>query len=155
MTSDAAKYDDEVKRTEVKPTLIDVSIKTQHDVLLLVEACLQGVLHHIPGHPQPAELQCLFQSGNIFVYEENSSGITKWKDGLVWREEYLKDGLRIAFTKDKALVKRSGTVEHNKTRHYVISYCVVENSLEKQLKSPSEDLRFSRLSIRNDLLFSA
>jgi Gti1/Pac2 family transcription factor len=59
-------------------------IHTTRDGLLLLEACLQGHLSHIPRRPHDRERQSIISSGNIFVYEENASGIRRWTDGITW-----------------------------------------------------------------------
>jgi hypothetical protein len=59
-------------------------IHTTRDGLMLLEACLQGVLSHIPRRPHDRERQSIISSGNIFVYEENASGIRRWTDGITW-----------------------------------------------------------------------
>ena len=54
------------------------------DALVILEACLQGRLNHIPRRPHDRERASLITSGNIFVYEENASGIKRWTDGMTW-----------------------------------------------------------------------
>lgn len=56
------------------------------DALILIEACLLGYLNHIGRRPRSSEEWSLSQSGNIFVYESQSSGISTWRDGLRWSE---------------------------------------------------------------------
>ncbi|KAL6921447.1 hypothetical protein FSHL1_005416 [Fusarium sambucinum] len=59
-------------------------IKTTHDALLIFEACLCGHLQHVPRRPHDRERQELITSGSVFVYEEKSSGIKRWTDGVNW-----------------------------------------------------------------------
>jgi len=54
------------------------------DGLVLFEACLSGKLHHVPRRPHDRERGSLIKSGNIFIYEENASGIKRWTDGVAW-----------------------------------------------------------------------
>lgn len=54
------------------------------DALVLFEACLTGRLHHVARRPHDRERSDLIQSGNIFIYEEHSSGIKRWTDGVTW-----------------------------------------------------------------------
>lgn len=54
------------------------------DALLIFEACLRGVLHHVSRRPHDKERADLIKSGYIFVYEEHSSGIKRWTDGVSW-----------------------------------------------------------------------
>lgn len=59
-------------------------VATTQDALLLFEACLTGVLHHVPRRPHDRERSHLVRSGSVFIYEENSSGIKRWTDGVTW-----------------------------------------------------------------------
>ncbi|KAK5664364.1 hypothetical protein OQA88_587 [Cercophora sp. LCS_1] len=59
-------------------------INTKYDAYKIIEACLLGQLHHVPRRPNENERENLIQSGNVFVYEENSSGIKRWTDGAIW-----------------------------------------------------------------------
>lgn len=54
------------------------------DALRVLEACLQGTLHHIPRRPHDRERGSIIASGNVFIYEENASGIKRWTDGVTW-----------------------------------------------------------------------
>ncbi|KAI0976053.1 Gti1/Pac2 family-domain-containing protein [Xylaria arbuscula] len=54
------------------------------DALIIFEACLSGVLAHVPRRPHDRERPDLIKSGNIFVYEEHSSGVKRWTDGIAW-----------------------------------------------------------------------
>lgn len=57
---------------------------TTLDALVLIESCLRGTLNHVPRRPQDRERTDLIRSGNIFIYEENASGIKRWTDGVNW-----------------------------------------------------------------------
>ncbi|PQE23297.1 gti1 pac2 family protein [Rutstroemia sp. NJR-2017a BBW] len=59
-------------------------ISSTHDALLLFEACLTGHLNHVARRPHDRERSSLIKSGNIFIYEEHSSGIKRWTDGVPW-----------------------------------------------------------------------
>ena len=59
-------------------------VTTARDALVLFEACLNGVLHHVPRRPHDRERSQLIRSGSVFVYEENASGIKRWTDGVPW-----------------------------------------------------------------------
>ncbi|KAF2457323.1 Gti1/Pac2 family-domain-containing protein, partial [Lineolata rhizophorae] len=67
----------------MQPTWIGF-VNTTEDSLLLLEACLQGLLNHCPRRPHDRERAEIIRSGSIFVYEENASGIKRWTDGLTW-----------------------------------------------------------------------
>lgn len=54
------------------------------DALILFEACLCGRLSHVPRRPHDRERASLIKSGHVFIYEEHSSGIKRWTDGVSW-----------------------------------------------------------------------
>ncbi|KAL9112686.1 MAG: hypothetical protein Q9227_002989 [Pyrenula ochraceoflavens] len=59
-------------------------VDSTQDALVLFEACLQGHLSHVPRRPHDRERSTLIQSGKVFIYEENASGIKRWTDGVTW-----------------------------------------------------------------------
>jgi hypothetical protein len=67
----------------VKPTFTGF-VQNSMDGLILFEACLSGKLDCVPRRPHDRERSQLVKSGNIFIYEENKSGIKRWTDGVAW-----------------------------------------------------------------------
>lgn len=67
----------------LKPTFYGHVASTQ-DALLLFEACLSGSLNHVARRPHDHERVNLIKSGNVFIYEEHSSGIKRWTDHVSW-----------------------------------------------------------------------
>jgi Gti1/Pac2 family transcription factor len=59
-------------------------ISSTLDSLILFESCLNGTMNHVPRRPHDRERSDLIQSGNVFIYEEHSSGIKRWTDGINW-----------------------------------------------------------------------
>ncbi|KAK3179675.1 Global transcription regulator sge1 [Lecanicillium sp. MT-2017a] len=59
-------------------------VSTTLDALILFEACLTGILSHVPRRPHDRERQDLIKSGHVFIYEEHASGIKRWTDGVSW-----------------------------------------------------------------------
>jgi hypothetical protein len=59
-------------------------IHSTADAVVVLEACLQGRLSHIPRRPHDRERATIIVSGNVFIYEENASGIKRWTDGVTW-----------------------------------------------------------------------
>ncbi|CAD6502200.1 BgTH12-02439 [Blumeria graminis f. sp. triticale] len=59
-------------------------IASTQDALMLFEACLSGALNHVARRPHDRERVNLIKSGNVFIYEEHSSGIKRWTDGVPW-----------------------------------------------------------------------
>ncbi|KAF4629396.1 hypothetical protein G7Y89_g8754 [Cudoniella acicularis] len=67
----------------LSPTFYGHIASTQ-DALVLFEACLSGALNHVARRPHDRERMSLIKSGNVFIYEEHSSGIKRWTDGVPW-----------------------------------------------------------------------
>ncbi|KAH9203902.1 Gti1/Pac2 family-domain-containing protein [Leptodontidium sp. 2 PMI_412] len=67
----------------LSPTFFGHIASTQ-DALLLFEACLSGALNHVARRPHDRDRVSLIKSGNVFIYEEHSSGIKQWTDGVPW-----------------------------------------------------------------------
>ncbi|KAH6981419.1 Gti1/Pac2 family-domain-containing protein [Ilyonectria destructans] len=67
----------------VSPTYKGYVASTQ-DALILFEACLIGQLNHTSRQLREDERPSLVVSGNVFVYEQHSSGIVRWADGIRW-----------------------------------------------------------------------
>ena len=59
-------------------------VATTQDALILFEACIQHQLPLLPRRPHSHERELLIRSGGTFIYEERSSGIRRWNDGIVW-----------------------------------------------------------------------
>ena len=59
-------------------------IETTKDALLIFEACFNGTLAHCFRRPHDRERSSVIVSGNVFVYEEGTSGIKRWTDGIPW-----------------------------------------------------------------------
>jgi hypothetical protein len=59
-------------------------VKTSMDGLILFQVCLSGKLHSISQRPKDKDRSDFIESGNVFVYEENASGIKRWTDGVAW-----------------------------------------------------------------------
>jgi Gti1/Pac2 family transcription factor len=72
-----------MSQTPLKPTYTGFVYSTL-DALILFEACLRGVLNHVARRPHDRERSDLIRSGNVFIYEENASGIKRWTDGVPW-----------------------------------------------------------------------
>jgi hypothetical protein len=59
-------------------------IASRHDALLVFEASLRGILNPIPRRPNATERTSLIQSGCVVIYNDQSSGIQRWTDGVRW-----------------------------------------------------------------------
>ncbi len=125
-------------------------IATKQDQYLLLEACLSGVLHHIPRFPRTNELQHVVRSGNIFIYAEIPTGTGDWEDGKDWMFLGREDGFLVKrehFGHD-GLFKKSGSIVVQGVPHNVVSYHKVENTMNMTLKRPSQDSKLQGISLR-------
>lgn len=60
-------------------------VGTTNDALLIFEACRGNqLLQKVSRRPHDHERDRLIKSGNIFVFDEQSPGIQRWNDGIVW-----------------------------------------------------------------------
>ena len=59
-------------------------VETRKDALILIQACLRGDLHPVDRRPVPDDRYFVLQSGNVYLYEEKSSGIRRWLDSGSW-----------------------------------------------------------------------
>lgn len=71
-------------------------IASTQDALLLFEACLSGTLNHVARHPHDHERLSLTKSGNVFIYEEHSSGVKRWTDGIPWSPSRIFGNFRVS-----------------------------------------------------------
>ncbi|ODV90294.1 hypothetical protein CANCADRAFT_104830 [Tortispora caseinolytica NRRL Y-17796] len=67
----------------LQPTFNGFVSSTQ-DAILLFQACLNGVLQQVSRRPHDRERSFLIKSGSIFIFNEGSSGIKRWTDGIAW-----------------------------------------------------------------------
>jgi hypothetical protein len=59
-------------------------VQNSADGLILFEACLSGELHQIGRRPYARGRETLVKSGSVFIYDENTSGVKRWTDGVAW-----------------------------------------------------------------------
>lgn len=135
-----------------QPTLIGY-IETTQDTCLLFEACLSGVLPHIPRFPRQRELQRLLYAGNIFVYAEPPNDPGSWDDGKSWTFVGWGDGLRIEreHSGPDTLMKNSGNIVLRGFRHNFVSYYTIKDTLNWTLERPSQNSELQGISLRQDL----
>ena len=77
-------------------------VNTTMDALVLFEACLMGRMNHVPRRPHDRERDDLIRSGNVFIYEEHSSGIKRWTDGYNWSPSRILNNFLIYRELEKA-----------------------------------------------------
>ncbi|ORX52774.1 hypothetical protein DM01DRAFT_1383936 [Hesseltinella vesiculosa] len=58
-------------------------IDTTQDVLLIFEGCRRGLLPKVNRRLHERERR-MIQSGSVFVFDEQESGVKRWTDGFLW-----------------------------------------------------------------------
>lgn len=152
--------------TSIRPTLQPTfvgHVANLEDALLIVEACLSGILYHISRFPRQHELQDLIGSGNTFVYAELPTGKGNWDHGKDWMVLGREDGVlvqRETFGPDGFFLK-SGSFVVRGMAHNFVSYdkvgdivrsCSKEGDvLNEILKRPFQVPRLKGISLRPEL----
>lgn len=108
--------------------------------MMLFEACLGGLLRQLPHRPRGRELERLVKSGNVFVYDECSSEIKRWTDGITWSPSRVLGGYLVyrklqqppSRVKKSAMKSRQATAATKHDRYGPrFSSKTVENSTKK------------------------
>lgn len=73
---------DDNKAEEVSPPFHGF-IATTYDALLVFEAARRGIIPRVTRRLNDSE-RTMVQSGAVFVYDEQESGIKRWTDGHSW-----------------------------------------------------------------------
>ncbi|SCU94573.1 LAME_0F07998g1_1 [Lachancea meyersii CBS 8951] len=79
------------------------------DMLLVLQAVLEGKLTAVPRRPTEIERSQLIISGNVFVFVEELSGIRRWTDGLPWSPSRILGKFLVYRELDKAKRTQSST----------------------------------------------
>ncbi|KAK5077418.1 Global transcription regulator sge1 [Exophiala xenobiotica] len=98
-------------------------VATTQDALILFEACLQGYLSPVGRRPLDRERSTLIRSGSVFIYEENTSGIKRWTDGVVWSPSRILDTFLVYRELDKPFPpgEKKRAIKKRKRRESTVS----------------------------------
>ena len=113
-------------------------MESKDDAFYLLETILRGKLVHSYQRPRDGEATI---SGNVFVWEENSIGIDRWRDGMEWnvREE---DGFEVGEAIDgSGLMKKTISIPAYGAIYHVVSYCKAGDAPTLARPSRSTTLR--------------
>ncbi|KAH8891634.1 hypothetical protein GQ53DRAFT_746647 [Thozetella sp. PMI_491] len=149
-------------------------VVSTRDALVLFEACLQGRINHLSRPPREDEHSALVTSGNIFIYEEHSSGIAGWTDGIVWgparvvgnfilhrqlaealsfpgesRSEGSKRNTNGHF---RGLFKQTISVLVRGVSHHLVAYFTIQDVMAGNLAVPTADPELGDIVPRSELL---
>ncbi|RSL84873.1 hypothetical protein CDV31_016648 [Fusarium ambrosium] len=140
-------------------------INTTFDALIVFEACLSGKLIPIFRRPESTELPKLIQSGNVFVYKVEESGIKRWKDDVSWSSG--RDLERFQFYqelepspmpvkkrefKKNGLVKKTIGITYQSVTYRLVSYYKCEDVEQGRFLSPSQHHELRKIVPRDELL---
>ena len=100
-------------------------LQTKEDAADLVDACIHGILAHARQGPRDREATI---SGNIFVWEANSTGIHHWRDGMEWNVREEGDFEVSEATDGSGLMRKTTSVRDCGATHHVVSYYTVQDA---------------------------
>lgn len=72
------------------------------DALLIIQSIINKQLNLIPRRPHERERAELIQSGNVFIFVEEHSGIKRWTDGISWSPSRILGRFLVYRELDKA-----------------------------------------------------
>lgn len=136
-------------------------INTAFDALIVFEACLSNKLNPISRRPESTELLELIQSGNVFVYKVEESGIKRWRDGVSWGSGYKLESFlvyqeleqsSIPGKKKNGLVKKTIEITYESEKYRLVSYYKWEDIEQGRFPPPSQDPELGRIAPRAELL---
>ncbi|KAH6955640.1 Gti1/Pac2 family-domain-containing protein [Ilyonectria sp. MPI-CAGE-AT-0026] len=157
----------------VSPTYKGYVASTQ-DALILFEACLIGQLNHTSRQLREDERPSLVVSGNVFVYEQHSSGIVRWADGIRWGAPEVVNDFHlyrrsVADLEASECAAQQGGGDTSRAldfpdrkytisvtvrgiSHHLVGYFTLRAALAGELLVPTLDPRLCTLSPREELL---
>ena len=124
-------------------------MQSTEDAVYLLEACLRGTLVHSSRGPRNGEATI---SDNVFVWEVNSTGIDRWKDGMKWTV-WEEDGFEVSeATNGSGLTKKIISIPTCRAIHNVVSYCTAWDARALARPSRSMTLRPELASVLKEMV---
>ncbi len=113
-------------------------LQSKGDAVYLLQACFGGRLVHSCRGPRDGEVTI---SGNVFVWEANSTGIDSWRDGMEWTV-WEQDGFEVGEAIDgSGLMKKTISIPACRAIHHVVSYYTAGDA--RTLARPSRSMKLS------------
>ncbi|KAG8168254.1 hypothetical protein KVR01_003943 [Diaporthe batatas] len=141
-------------------------VASTQDALIVIEACLRGVLYHTCRRPRSSEESSLAKSGNIFVYERGSSGIRSWEDGITWSTPQRVGNFEICrqlssssgrsrsngnHSSSGRLCRKTISVTVRGITHHLVAYFSSRDFTSNTLMTPSADFGLADIIPRPEL----
>lgn len=94
-------------------------IANTHDALLLFQACISGLLPQVSRRPHDRERGDLIRSGTVFIFNEQSSGIKRWTDGIAWSPSRILGNFLVYRQLEKPFApgEKKRTAKRGRKRH--------------------------------------
>ena len=130
------------------PTYIGC-LETKEDALRLLEGAFCGILRHASQGPRG--VPSAVQSGHIFIWEQETSGVQYWDDGVPWIP-IDRDGdfwISRETTTGLDLNKMTISIPAQGRFHHLVSYYDPWGT--GTLKAPSQDPNLGRMTLRPGL----
>ncbi len=130
------------------PTYIGC-LETKEDALRLLEGAFRGILQHACQGPRG--VPSAVQSGHIFIWEQETSGVQYWDDGVLWIP-IDRDGdfwISRETTTGRDLTKMTISIPAQGRFHHLVSY--YDPWSTGTLKAPSQDPHLGRMTLRSGL----
>ncbi|KAJ2155315.1 Gluconate transport-inducing protein [Coemansia sp. RSA 637] len=141
-------------------------IATTDDALLMFEACRLGMLQRRTRRLCERE-RSMLESGCVYVWDENESGIRRWTDGKRWSPSRV-NGCFLSYTElepknnelpdisdmplDNGMIKKSMTLfTKQNSKLHLICYYSTRDVESRRLVTPSQDPRLCNISIPRSL----
>lgn len=104
-------------------------LRCEKDAVWVLESCLRGELFHLCRGPRDGEAVI---SGNIFVWEPNSTGIDHWRDGVEWASQEVGGFEGGEAIDGSGLMKKTNSIRASRTVHHVVCYYTAGDKIWKR-----------------------
>ena len=139
-----------VERYGPPPTYIGY-LGVKEKALRLLEGSFRGLLYHSSQGPQGVSSS--IRSDYIFIWEQETSGIESWVDGMSWTPIGREGDFWISreTIRGDGILKKTISIPALGRFHHLISYYSPWDTLNGNLKAPSEDPNFRNMTLRTNL----
>ena len=126
--------------TKIQPTFHGY-IGSTKDALLVIQQALNKQVELVPRRPQEKERPHLIQSGNVFVFIEEHSGIKRWTDGTAWSPSRILGRFLVYRELDKNTKDDKDDKKKKKRKTSTSSVGANNSNSQEQLVDPLDSQR--------------